>query len=129
MKASPFPYLHRETLRVFGSETDRLWWAASEAAAKSGQYTVPVTYAAAPLRKDERPVLGSLTLPVDGVVIHVPAAQFPDGFPPRADITCLLGPPDATGLAPAAGCKRYKVGNASNSADYHSHWRLTLERH
>ena len=90
---------------------------------------MPVTYAAAPLRKDERPVIGSLTLPVDGLVIHGPADKVPDGFPPRGEITCLVGPPDATGLAPAAGCKRYKVGNASNSADYHSHWRLTLERH
>jgi hypothetical protein len=126
--ASPFGYLHRETQRYFGSDTGKLWWAVSEAAARAGQYTVGIAFAAAPLRKDERPVMGSLTVPVDGLVIHVSADAFPDGFPPRAEITCLVGPADDTGLAPAATCKRYKVGNASHSADYHTHWRLSLER-
>ena len=129
MTSSPFGFLHREMQRYFGSPTDKLWWAATEAAARAGQYTIGIPLAAAPLRKDERPVMGSLTVPVDGLVIHVSAEDFPDGFPPRAEITCLVGPAaDETGLAPSPACKRYKVGNASHSADYHTHWRLSLER-
>lgn len=126
---SPFGYLHRETQRVFGSAASKLWWAATAAAAKAGSYTIGIAYAAAPLRKDERPVIGSLTIPVDGLVIHAAAADFPVALPPRGELTCLVGPADNTGLAPATTCKRYKVGNASTSEDYLIHWRLSLERH
>jgi len=124
----PFAYLASQTIRTFGSTTDSLWWSADAAAQKAASYATAITFAGAPVRRDERAVMGLNSLSADSLTILALTADFPAALPPRGDLICLIGPADGTGLAPAATCKRYKVGAASSSPDYHTHTRLTLER-
>lgn len=113
--ASPFSYLHNALKSFYGTGV-KIWLPATR---NGTTYTVGVACVAAPLTARAAEDMGLLTMPQDGVVIHVTREGMP--FEPRADDLFLLG-------VTASG-RKYRIMTATGAEGMHDHYRITAERH
>lgn len=110
-----FAFLHKRNKRDFGT-TFKVWW---PTVAKGTAYTVEIACAAGAVATKGAALLGFVTSPMDGIVIHATAADFP--FEPRPNQEFIYGATAATG-------KKYRILTAAKAEGNHAHYRITAER-
>ena len=113
--ADAFSFLREQIHAAFGNGT----YAWFPAIARGTTYTVQVECTPAPVTARTVSALGLVSMPDDGIVLHLKKEDCP--YPPRPGHLFIIG-------ATATGNK-YVVINATGAEGLHSHYRVVAALH